>query len=54
MARAGPLVPAPAPISDLPIISFPSFKIIHLEAVDPISIPIVYILITPLAILVKD
>ena len=39
MARWGPLVPAPTAIRDLLMISLPSARITHLEAVDPMSIP---------------
>ncbi len=39
MARWGPLVPAPTSMRDFPTISLPSASMMHLEAVDPMSIP---------------
>ena len=38
-ADAASTVPAPTSIRDLPMISLPSFRMIHLEAVEPTSIP---------------
>ena len=39
IALAGPLVPAPTSIRDLLTMSLPSFKITHLDAVEPTSMP---------------